>query len=254
MLVDSRYHVVNSAFYCGVKQGFTSFNAKLSWSFGPWILTRSCREWTGRSWRWSTWRRWGSTRRRRPGGRRTSGRWCWASWWARAASASAWTGRNRHLENSGTLEHCQTWGADVQQHRDLCLLWLNPDAVINKLYDRALFARSAHSSIQFPLSPLSWCSPSGPMSWPLTLRSETTERERGERAHCRWQLRVVRCRALALCLGTQASHRSPDSEVPSINFVPVPSSELSARQKITCSPAITQKLKLVTIDSIKILD
>ena len=105
MLVDSRYHVVNSAFYCGVKQGFTSFNAKLSWSF--WILTRSCREWTGRSWQWSTWRRWGSTRRRMPGGRRTSGRWCWASWWARAASASAWTGRNRHLENSGTLEHCQ---------------------------------------------------------------------------------------------------------------------------------------------------
>ena len=42
--------------------------------------------------------------------------------------------------------------------------------------------------------------------------------------------------------------------MPSINFVPVPSSELSARQKITCSPAITQKLKLVTIDSIKILD
>ena len=59
----------------------------------------------------------------------------------------------------------------------------------------------------------------------------------------------------SLSLGTQASHRSPDSEVPSINFVPVPSSELSARsQKITCSPAITQKLKLVTIDSIKILD
>lgn len=29
MLVDSRYHVVNSAFYCGVKQDFTSFNAKL---------------------------------------------------------------------------------------------------------------------------------------------------------------------------------------------------------------------------------
>ena len=65
-------------------------------------------------------------------------------------------------------------------------------------------------------------------------------------------LRVIRCRC---SLGTQASHRSPDSEVPSINFVPVPSSELSAQcQKITCSPAITQKLKLVTIDSIKILD
>ena len=31
MLVDSRYHVVNSAFYCGVKQDFTSFNAKLGW-------------------------------------------------------------------------------------------------------------------------------------------------------------------------------------------------------------------------------
>ena len=65
------------------------------------------------------------------------------------------------------------------------------------------------------------------------------------------RLRVIRCRD---SLATQASHRSPDSEVPSINFVPVPSSELSARQKITCSPAITQKLKLVTIDSIKILD
>ena len=65
-------------------------------------------------------------------------------------------------------------------------------------------------------------------------------------------LRVIRCRC---SLGTQASHRSPDSEVPSINVVPVPNSELSARsQKITCSPAITQKLKLVTIDSIKILD
>ena len=35
MLVDSRYHVVNSAFYCGVKQGFTSFNAKLRGSHHP---------------------------------------------------------------------------------------------------------------------------------------------------------------------------------------------------------------------------
>ena len=92
------------------------------------------------------------------------------------------------------------------------------------------------------------------MSWPLTLRSETTERERGLIADGSSVLSGVGLSLSVSALKLHTSHRSPDSEVPSINFVPVPSSELSARQKITCSPAITQKLKLVTIDSIKILD
>ena len=85
--------------------------------------------------------------------------------------------------------------------------------------------------------------------------------DNGERGEGSLQMAAPCCQVsgVSLSLSVSAlklhtSHRSPDSEVPSINFVPVPSSELSARQKITCSPAITQKLKLVTIDSIKILD
>ena len=33
-----------------------------------------------------------------PGGRRTSGRWCWASWWGWVAGAGGSTGRNKHLK------------------------------------------------------------------------------------------------------------------------------------------------------------
>ena len=67
-------------------------------SVKPAKLTRNYREWIVRSWRWSRWRRWGSTRQRRPGGRRTSGRWCSASWWDSGHEGVELTGRNRHLQ------------------------------------------------------------------------------------------------------------------------------------------------------------